>query len=118
MGRIVAEAAAKHLTPVTLELGGKSPAIVTEDANLKLAASKVAFAKFLNSGQTCIAVDHVFVHESVEAEFLRLLRAEIAKRFGSEPRTSKDFGRMVNAGHTQRVQGPARPGRRRGRLRR
>ncbi len=105
VGRIVAEAAAKHLTPVTLELGGKSPAIVTEDANLKLAASKVAFAKFLNSGQTCIAVDHVFVHESVEAEFLRLLRAEIAKRFGSEPRTSKDFGRMVNAGHTQRVKG-------------
>ena len=104
VGRIVAEAAAKHLTPVTLELGGKSPAIVTEDANLKLAASKVAFAKFLNSGQTCVAVDHVFVHESVEAEFLRLVQAEIVKRFGSEPRTSKDFGRMVNAGHTQRVQ--------------
>ena len=59
VGRIVAEAAAKHLTPVTLELGGKSPVIVDKDANLKLAASRIAYAKWINAGQTCIAVDHV-----------------------------------------------------------
>ena len=73
VGRIVATAAAKHLTPVTLELGGKSPVIVTDDANIKLAASRIAFAKFLNAGQTCVAADHVLVHRDVEAEFLEAL---------------------------------------------
>ena len=104
VGRIVAAAAAKHLTPVTLELGGKSPAIVTRDANIKLAASRVAFSKFLNAGQTCVASDHVYVHRDVEEEFLAALTAEIAQRYGSDPRASKDFGRMINPGHTQRLQ--------------
>jgi aldehyde dehydrogenase (NAD+) len=103
VGRIVAAAAAKHLTPVTLELGGKSPVVVARDANIKLAASRVAFAKFLNSGQTCVAADHVYVHRDVEQQFLAALRAEIAQRYGPAPQESRDFGRMVNVSHTQRV---------------
>ncbi len=103
VGRIVAAAAAKHLTPVTLELGGKSPVIVAKDANITLAASRVAFAKFLNAGQTCVAADHVYVHRDVEEEFLVALQTQITRRYGSAPRTSKDFGRMINTRHTQRV---------------
>ncbi len=103
VGRIVAQAAAKHLTPVTLELGGKSPVIVAKDANLKLAASRVAFSRFLNAGQTCVASDHVYVHRDVEQAFLDALAAEIRKRYGSDPRASADFGRMVNRRHTERV---------------
>jgi aldehyde dehydrogenase (NAD+) len=103
VGRVVAAAAAKHLTPVTLELGGKSPVIVAEDANIGLAASRVAFAKFLNAGQTCVSADHVYVHRSVEEEFLDALRREIDKRYAGRPRDSADFGRIVNQRHTQRI---------------
>ena len=105
VGRIVAAAAAKHLTPVTLELGGKTPVIVARDANLKLAASRVAFAKFLNAGQTCVAADHVWVHREVEQEFLAALRREIDKRYAGDPRRSADFGRIVNGRHAQRLKG-------------
>jgi len=79
VGRIVYEAAAKHLTPVTLEMGGKSPAIVTKDTNLKGAAKRIVFGKFLNSGQTCIAPDYVVVDEKVKEEFLQYLKAYIEK---------------------------------------
>ncbi len=103
VGRIVAEAAARHLTPVTLELGGKSPVIVTPDADLDLAAAKVAFARFLNAGQTCVAADHVWVHRDVERAFLDALREQVSKRYGDDPRTSPDFGRMVNSRHAERV---------------
>ena len=103
VGRIVAEAAAKHLTPVTLELGGKSPAIVDKDANLKLAAGRIAFAKWTNAGQTCVSVDHVLVHRDVEDELVELLAAEVRNRFGKDPRTSTDFGRIVNTGHALRL---------------
>ncbi len=103
VGRIVAEAAARHLTPVTLELGGKSPAIVDRDANVKLAASRIAFARFMNSGQTCVAADHVYVHRDVERKLLDALRKEIVSRFGKDPQQSEHFGRMVNTGHTARV---------------
>ncbi|MGA8986686.1 aldehyde dehydrogenase family protein [Aeromicrobium sp.] len=103
VGRIVATAAAAHLTPVTLELGGKSPVIIARDANLKLAASRVAFSKFLNAGQTCVATDHVWVHRDVEQQFLDAIAAEVAKRYGKDPRTSKDFGRIVNTGHARRI---------------
>ncbi len=105
VGRIVAAAAAKHLTPVTLELGGKSPVIVARDANLKLAASRVAFSKFLNAGQTCVASDHVWVHREVEQAFHDALGAEITRRFGRDPRASKDFARIVTSRHAQRVAG-------------
>ncbi|GAC1381683.1 MAG: aldehyde dehydrogenase family protein [Marmoricola sp.] len=105
VGRIVAAAAAKHLTPTTLELGGKSPAIVDKDANLKHAASRIAFAKFSNAGQTCIAVDHVWVHRDVHDELVQRITDEIQERYGDDPRTSVDFGRIVNPRHTARIQG-------------
>ena len=103
VGRIVAEAAAKQLTPVTLELGGKTPVVVDKDAHLPLAASRVAFAKWANAGQTCIAADHLYVHRDVEDKFLSLLQDEIRKRYGAEPRKSDDYGRIVNTGHAQRL---------------
>ena len=105
VGRVVAAAAARHLTPVTLELGGKSPAIVDRDSNIKLAASRIAFSKFLNSGQTCVAADHVYVHADVEERFLAALRKEIRARFGKAPGDSEHFGRVVNRHHTERIKG-------------
>jgi aldehyde dehydrogenase (NAD+) len=103
VGRIVAAAAARHLTPVTLELGGKSPAIVDKDANLRLAAGRIAFAKWTNAGQTCVSVDHVYVHRDVEDELVELLAQEVRNRFGKDPRQSTDFGRIVNTGHALRL---------------
>jgi aldehyde dehydrogenase (NAD+) len=103
VGRIVAEAAAKHLTPTTLELGGKSPAIVDRDANLKQAASRIAFAKWSNAGQTCVAVDHVWAHRDIHDELVERLVVEVRERYGDNPRQSKDFGRMVNERHTARI---------------
>ncbi len=79
VGKIVYQAAAKQLTPVTLELGGKSPAIVTEDCNLKMTVKRLVWGKFLNAGQTCVAPDYVLVHKSIAQEFLKLLTAEIKK---------------------------------------
>ena len=79
VGKIVYQAAAKHLTPVTLELGGTSPAFVTEDCNLKMTVKRLVWAKFLNAGQTCIAPDYVLVHKSIEEKFLKALKAEIEK---------------------------------------
>ena len=81
VGQIVYEAASRHLTPVTLELGGKSPTIIDETANLKIAAERIAFAKFTNAGQTCIAPDYVYVHTSVKNTFVNYLRAVIEKRY-------------------------------------
>ena len=105
VGRIVAEAAAKHLTPTTLELGGKSPAIVDRDANLKQAASRIAFAKWSNAGQTCIAVDHVWAHRDIHDELVSRIATEVRERYGDNPRQSPDFGRIVNERHTARIKG-------------
>ncbi|MDG1329101.1 MAG: aldehyde dehydrogenase [Flavobacteriaceae bacterium] len=79
VGKIIYQAAAKNLTPVTLELGGKSPAIITEDANLKMTVKRLVWAKFLNAGQTCIAPDYVLVHKSIVKKTLELLKIEIEK---------------------------------------
>ena len=79
VGKIIYQAAAKNLTPVTLELGGKSPAIITEDSNLKMTVKRLVWAKFLNAGQTCIAPDYVLVHKSIEKKTLELLKLEIEK---------------------------------------
>ncbi len=103
VGRIVAEAAAKHLTPVTLELGGKTPVIVDRSANLKLAASRIAFAKWGNAGQTCVSTDHAWVHEDVAQELSELLLTELEVRYGSDPKTSQDYARIVNRNHAQRL---------------
>ncbi len=105
VGRVVARAAAEHLTPVTLELGGKSPVIVAADADVTTAARRIAFGKFLNAGQTCVAPDHVFVAESVHDELLRALAAAIEEFYGKDPAQAKDFGRIVNDRHFARLAG-------------
>jgi len=103
VGRVVMAAAAQTLASVTLELGGKSPVILGPGADLKRSARMVAWGKFANAGQTCIAPDHVFVPRAQEAEFLTALRAEIARMYGADPRTSKSFARIVNGRHFARL---------------
>ena len=105
VGKIVAGAAAKHLTPCTLELGGKSPCLVTRHANLKLAARRVVFGKFLNVGQTCVAPDYVLVEHSVHDAFIRALSAEILSRFGANPLQNDQLGKIVNERHFHRLAG-------------
>lgn len=104
VARVVMAAAAQHLTPVTLELGGKSPAIVAADADVALAAKRIAWGKFLNAGQTCIAPDHVLVDASVEAEFTDALVEAIGTFYGTDPQASPDYARIVNAGHLRRIE--------------
>lgn len=103
VGRIIMEAASKHLTPVTLELGGKSPCIVHEDANLKLAAKRIAWGKYINAGQTCVAPDYLCVHKRVKDEFLRLFKESISELFGIDPIQKGDFTRIVSERHMQRL---------------
>lgn len=103
VGRIVMEAAAKRLTPVTLELGGKSPCIVHYEANLKLAARRIAFGKFVNSGQTCVAPDYVFVHRRVKERFLAELKAAILDIYGPDPLNNENYGRIVGQSHFKRL---------------
>jgi len=105
VGRVVMEAAAKHLTPVTLELGGKSPTIIDRSADVRTAARRIAWGKFLNSGQTCIAPDYVLVHEDLEFRFLDEMQQAIDGFFGSDPQRSADYGRVVNAHHHRRLMG-------------
>lgn len=105
VARIVMRAAAEHLTPVTLELGGKSPCIIAKDANLDVAARRIAWGKWLNAGQTCIAPDYVLVEESVEEAFLEKLRATIKEFYGDDPLKTSDFGRIVNERHHGRLMG-------------
>jgi len=100
VGQIVYEAASKHLTPVTLELGGKSPTIIDETANLRVAAERIAFAKFTNAGQTCIAPDYLYVQESVKKDFIKALGDVIKHRYSN----LESFGRIVNDRHYQRLQ--------------
>jgi aldehyde dehydrogenase (NAD+) len=103
VGRIVMRAAAEHLTPVTLELGGKSPAIVAADADIRVAARRIAWAKFLNAGQTCVAPDYVLVDASVEDELLAALTEAITAFYGDDPRASGDYARIVNERHHDRL---------------
>jgi aldehyde dehydrogenase (NAD+) len=102
-GKMVMTAAAKNMVPVTLELGGKSPCIVDETANLDLAAKKLAWAKFSNAGQTCAAPDYVYVHKQVKQQLLDNLRKYILHFYGSNPQENKDFGRIINTQHTERL---------------
>jgi aldehyde dehydrogenase (NAD+) len=106
VGKIVMKAAAEHLASVTLELGGKSPCIVDESADLTWAAKRIAFGKFYNGGQTCVAPDYVLVHERVERAFLEKLGAAIAKMYGADDAARKatpDFARIIDDGHFRRV---------------
>ena len=103
VGRIVMKAAAEHLTPVTLELGGKSPAVVLADADIDVTARRIAWGKWLNAGQTCIAPDYVLVDESVHDELLNALKKAIQQFFGADPQLAEDYGRIVNQGHFERL---------------
>lgn len=103
VGQIVYEKASKHLTPVTLELGGKSPVIIDETANLKVAAERVAFGKFMNAGQTCVAPDYVLVHNKVKMKFVKALQTTIHEFYGSNIEQSEDFGHIVNEHHFNRL---------------
>lgn len=106
VGKRVMEAAAQHLTSVTLELGGKSPVIVDETADLRQAAELILWGKFTNAGQTCVAPDHVFVHRSVKERFVRLCQELIAKRYGATDaavEASPDLARMISPRHTERL---------------
>lgn len=103
VGRIVAAAAAKHLTPVTLELGGKSPAILDEDVDLRRAARRISWGKFLNAGQTCIAPDYVLVPTAMKEDLLAGLAKNIGRSFGNDPAESPDFGRIINRRHFDRL---------------
>ncbi|KAH3744646.1 aldehyde dehydrogenase [Pelomyxa schiedti] len=96
VGKIVYQAASQNLTPVVLELGGKNPCIVDATADLKNAAKKISWGKFFNAGQTCIAPDYLFVHESVADAFVTQLRKRVEYGFGPNPRESTSFGRIVN----------------------
>lgn len=96
VGKLIMEMAAKHLSPVTLELGGKSPCIIDKDVNLRHAALKVAWSKIINAGQTCVAPDYVLVHEEVKDRFIEKLTSAFDKMMGDKPQQSPDFGRMIN----------------------
>ncbi|MBL0912697.1 MAG: aldehyde dehydrogenase [Bacteroidia bacterium] len=104
VGKIVYEAAARHLTPVTLELGGKSPTIVDKDSPLELTARRIAWGKFLNSGQTCVAPDYILVHEQVKIPFVQALEAEIERSYGKDPVSNPEYGRIINERHFERLE--------------
>ncbi len=103
VGRVVMAAAAKNLTPVTLELGGKSPCIVDSECDLEVAARRIAWGKFVNCGQTCVAPDYVLVHQSREEELVKLLAKNIREFYGDDPQRSPDLARIVSDAHVDRL---------------
>ncbi|MGM9831014.1 MAG: aldehyde dehydrogenase [Paludibacteraceae bacterium] len=105
VGKMVMEKAARYLTPVTLELGGKSPCIIDHTADLRLAARRLAFGKWLNCGQTCIAPDYVLVEQSVHDRFLALLFEEIRSQYGTDAFLNPDYGKIINQKHFDRISG-------------
>lgn len=104
IGRLVSIAASEHLTPMTLELGGKNPCIIDGTANIKLAARRIVWGKFINGGQTCVAPDYVLVHKSVKDDFITKARDEIIRMYGKDPRHSPDFPRIINQGNFENLQ--------------
>ena len=105
VGKLVMEKASRYLTPVCLELGGKSPCIVDETANLKRAAARIVFGKFLNLGQTCVAPDYLFVQESVKDKLLEEIRRFIRKQLGENPLENENYGKIINEKHFNRLLG-------------
>ena len=103
VGKLVAKAAAENLTPITLELGGKNPCIIDETANLKLAAKRIVWGKFINAGQTCIAPDYLLVSEKIKSNFTELLKVEITKAYGENPELSPDFARIIDKKNWERL---------------
>lgn len=105
VGKVVMEAAAQHLTPVILELGGKSPCIVDKDADIKLAAKRIAWGKTINCGQTCIAPDYLFIHNDVKYEFAKEFKKAITDMFGEDVKKSPDYPRLISVKATHRLAG-------------
>ena len=105
VGREVMRQAAEHLTPVTLELGGKSPCIVEKSARINLAAKRIVFGKFLNCGQTCVAPDYILCDESIRDRLIEALKKEIVIQFGSKVLANPDYGKIVNKKHFNRLKG-------------
>jgi aldehyde dehydrogenase (NAD+) len=103
VGRIVLRAAAEHLTPVTLELGGKSPVIVDKDCNLEVTARRIIWGKFLNCGQVCIAPDYLLVHEDIHSALSAKLAETIVEFYGEDPQKSPDYSRIINQHHHRRL---------------
>ncbi len=103
VGKIVAKAAAEHLTPVTLELGGKNPCIIDASANLPLAAKRIVWGKFINAGQTCIAPDYILIQNKVKSKFIELLKSEIRNAYTDHPEESPDFARIINEKNWKRL---------------
>lgn len=104
VGKIMMKAAAEHLTPVTLELGGKSPCLIEESANIDIAAKRVAWGKFLNAGQTCVAPDYVLVPKKQQSEFIEKLQLHLKAFYGGDSKASADYPRIVNNRHFDRLQ--------------
>lgn len=103
VGKIVMEAAAKHLTPVTLELGGKSPCIVDNSAKVKLAAKRIVWGKFLNAGQTCVAPDYLLVHQDIKDELVKEMIDYIKEFYGNSPIDNPDYPKIINKKHFERI---------------
>lgn len=103
VGKEVMRKAAEHLTPVTLELGGKSPCIVEKTADLKLAAKRIVFGKFLNCGQTCVAPDYIYCDASIKTPLLKEIKKEITGQFGKYPLENKNYGKIINKKHFTRL---------------
>lgn len=103
VGRVIMEAASKHLTPVTLELGGKSPCVVEPDFPIEHAARRIVWGKFFNAGQTCVAPDYVLVHASIKDKLVAKMKDVIREFYGSDPAKSKDFARIINDRHFARL---------------
>lgn len=103
VGKVVMEAAAKKLTPLTLELGGKSPCIVHKDAKIDVTARRIVWGKFLNAGQTCVAPDYMYVHSSVKEQLIEELRHEIAEQYGKDALQNDNYVRIVSERHFERL---------------
>ncbi|GGF23803.1 aldehyde dehydrogenase [Flavobacterium limi] len=105
VGKIIARAAAEHLTPITLELGGKNPCIIDQTANLKLAAKRIVWGKFINAGQTCIAPDYILVQKDMKIKFITYLIEEIILAYGKKIKNSPDYARIINSKNWVRLTG-------------
>lgn len=104
IGKVIMKAAAEHLTPVTLELGGKSPCIVARDTSIPETARRIAWGKFINTGQTCIAPDYLLVDRQIKAELLDAIKAQIRDFYGDDPSQSPDYGRIISDKHFARLE--------------
>lgn len=103
VGKLIMQQASKHLTPVTLELGGKSPAIVDEDCKLALTAKRIVWGKLINAGQTCVAPDYVYVHEAIKAKFIAQVKKQIKKLYSKKPLKNDKYVRIINEDHFNRL---------------